>query len=78
MVIDGETVIMVSLNFTRAAQERNAEKLLVFHNPALAAAYGGQQNLAGRRAESIGGSHGSRKFRHARRLPEIGHPPAIG
>jgi phosphatidylserine/phosphatidylglycerophosphate/cardiolipin synthase-like enzyme len=39
MVIDGSTVITGSFNFTRAAQERNAENLLVIHDPALAARY---------------------------------------
>ena len=39
MVIDGSTVITGSFNFTRAAQEKNAENLLVVHDPALASRY---------------------------------------
>jgi phosphatidylserine/phosphatidylglycerophosphate/cardiolipin synthase-like enzyme len=39
MVIDGETIITGSLNFTKAAQEKNAENLLVIRDPALAAHY---------------------------------------
>jgi phosphatidylserine/phosphatidylglycerophosphate/cardiolipin synthase-like enzyme len=39
MIIDGETVITGSFNFTKAAQEKNAENLLIIHDPALAAQY---------------------------------------
>ncbi len=39
MVIDGETVITGSFNFTKAAEEHNAENLLVLHDKALAAEY---------------------------------------
>ncbi len=39
IVIDGSTVLTGSFNFTRAAQEKNAENLLVIHDPALAARY---------------------------------------
>ncbi len=39
MVIDQATVITGSFNFTKAAQEKNAENLLVIHNPILAAQY---------------------------------------
>ena len=38
-VIDGETVITESFNFTKAAQENNAENLLIIRDPALAAQY---------------------------------------
>jgi phosphatidylserine/phosphatidylglycerophosphate/cardiolipin synthase-like enzyme len=37
MVIDGETVITGSFNFTKAAQERNAENVLIVPDRALAA-----------------------------------------
>lgn len=40
MIIDGETVLTGSFNFTRAAEDRNAENLLVIHNAALADKYG--------------------------------------
>jgi phosphatidylserine/phosphatidylglycerophosphate/cardiolipin synthase-like enzyme len=36
MVIDGETVITGSFNFTKAAEENNAENLLVIHDRKLA------------------------------------------
>jgi phosphatidylserine/phosphatidylglycerophosphate/cardiolipin synthase-like enzyme len=39
MVIDGETVLTGSFNFTTAAQEKNAENLLIIRDPALAAQY---------------------------------------
>ena len=40
MVIDGGIVITGSFNFTRAAEEHNAENLLVIQSTALAAKYG--------------------------------------
>lgn len=39
MVIDGETVITGSFNFTKAAQEKNAENLLILHDQELAKRY---------------------------------------
>ena len=40
MVIDGDTVITGSFNFTKAAEERNAENLLILHaNRTLAEQY---------------------------------------
>lgn len=39
MVIDDQTVITGSFNFTKAAQERNAENLLILQDPALAQFY---------------------------------------
>ncbi len=39
MVIDGETVITGSFNFTKAAEERNAENLLIVHDRKLAEKY---------------------------------------
>jgi phosphatidylserine/phosphatidylglycerophosphate/cardiolipin synthase-like enzyme len=39
MVIDGETVITGSFNFTKAAEEHNAENLMVLRDPGLAARY---------------------------------------
>jgi phosphatidylserine/phosphatidylglycerophosphate/cardiolipin synthase-like enzyme len=39
MVIDGETVITGSFNFTRAAEENNAENLLIIHDGKLALLY---------------------------------------
>ena len=39
MIIDNEVVITGSFNFTKAAEEKNAENLLVIHNRELAARY---------------------------------------
>jgi phosphatidylserine/phosphatidylglycerophosphate/cardiolipin synthase-like enzyme len=39
MVIDGETVITGSFNFTKSSEERNAENLLVLRDGALAERY---------------------------------------
>ena len=39
MVIDGATVITGSFNFTKAAQERNAENVLIIHDRKLADRY---------------------------------------
>ena len=39
MIIDGETIITGSFNFTKAAQENNAENLLIIRDPALAVQY---------------------------------------
>lgn len=39
IVIDGDTVITGSFNFTKAAEEKNAENLLVLRSTALASAY---------------------------------------
>ncbi len=39
MIIDGETVITGSFNFTKAAEENNAENLLVIHDRKLADRY---------------------------------------
>jgi phosphatidylserine/phosphatidylglycerophosphate/cardiolipin synthase-like enzyme len=39
MVIDGATVLTGSFNFTKAAEEHNAENLLVIQDPALAEKY---------------------------------------
>jgi phosphatidylserine/phosphatidylglycerophosphate/cardiolipin synthase-like enzyme len=39
MLIDGETIIMGSFSFTKAAQEKNAENVLIIRDQALAAQY---------------------------------------
>jgi phosphatidylserine/phosphatidylglycerophosphate/cardiolipin synthase-like enzyme len=39
MIIDGETVITGSFNFTKSAEEKNAENLLVIHDKKLAERY---------------------------------------
>ena len=61
MVIDRDTVITGSFNFSRSAQERNAENLLVLRDVALAAQY--LDNWERRRAVSVP-------------FAEAGRPPA--
>jgi phosphatidylserine/phosphatidylglycerophosphate/cardiolipin synthase-like enzyme len=39
MVVDGRTVVTGSFNYTRAAEERNAENLLILESPELADYY---------------------------------------
>ena len=39
MIIDGETVITGSFNFSKAAEERNAENLLIIRDRELAGRY---------------------------------------
>ena len=39
MIIDGETVITGSFNFTKAAEDKNAENLLVIRDKPLAEKY---------------------------------------
>ena len=39
MVIDDQTIITGSFNFTKAAEEHNAENMLVIHSPELATKY---------------------------------------
>jgi phosphatidylserine/phosphatidylglycerophosphate/cardiolipin synthase-like enzyme len=39
MLIDGEIVLIGSFNFTKAAQEKNAENVLIIRDPALAVQY---------------------------------------
>lgn len=39
MIMDGEMVVMGSFNFTKSAEEGNAENLLIIHSKELAAKY---------------------------------------
>jgi phosphatidylserine/phosphatidylglycerophosphate/cardiolipin synthase-like enzyme len=39
MIIDGQTVITGSFNFTKAAEQNNAENLVLIHNSAIAEQY---------------------------------------
>jgi len=56
MVIDGGVVISGSFNFTKAAQEKNAENLLVIHDPELAARYAVNWREHAGHSEPYGGS----------------------
>ncbi len=51
MVIDAQTVITGSFNFTSSAQNRNAENVLIVQNPQLAAQY--EQNFQNRQAAAV-------------------------
>lgn len=51
MVIDGTTVITGSFNFTKSAQEKNVENLLVLRDPDLASKYAA--NWESRRQKSV-------------------------
>lgn len=50
MVIDGNTVITGSFNFTKSAEDHNAENLLIIRHPGLARSY--TQNWEAHRAHS--------------------------
>lgn len=50
MIIDGEVVITGSFNFTKAAQEKNAENMLIVRDKALATQY--TQNWDAHRSHS--------------------------
>ena len=55
MVLDGGTVITGSFNFTKAAQERNAENLLVIHDTEVAAQYAANWREHAGHSEAYGG-----------------------
>lgn len=57
MVIDGETVITGSFNFTKAAEERNAENLVVIYNAALAKQYGENWKIHAAHSQLVSGAH---------------------
>ena len=51
MIVDGETVITGSFNFTKSAEENNAENLLVIGDKALAERYTRNWEEHGRHSE---------------------------
>jgi len=53
MVIDGQTVLTGSFNYTWSAEHRNAETLLVIHNPQLAAQYTNDWNMRASRSRPL-------------------------
>ena len=55
MVIDGSVVITGSFNFTKAAEEHNAENMLVIRSPDLAAKYTANWNAHAVHSEPYGG-----------------------
>jgi phosphatidylserine/phosphatidylglycerophosphate/cardiolipin synthase-like enzyme len=56
MVIDGATVITGSFNFTRSAEEENAENLLIIHDQALAAHYAENWQKHAGHSQLVGGN----------------------
>jgi phosphatidylserine/phosphatidylglycerophosphate/cardiolipin synthase-like enzyme len=55
MVIDGDTVVTGSFNFTKAAEESNAENLLVIQDPQLAKKYAENWSVHAQHSESYAG-----------------------
>ncbi len=55
MVIDANTVVTGSFNFTKAAEERNAENVLIIRNRDLAARYIGNWNKHAKHSEPYSG-----------------------
>lgn len=60
MVIDGETVITGSFNFTKAAETKNAENVLIIHDKDLAAKYATNWNAHEAHSEAYQGRGQSR------------------
>ena len=58
MVIDGRTVITGSFNFTKAAEEHNAENLLVIQDAALAEKYAANWKAHAQHSEAYAGREG--------------------
>ena len=53
MIVDGATVITGSFNYTWSAEHRNAENLLVIHDPTLAAKYTQNWNIHAARSRPL-------------------------
>jgi phosphatidylserine/phosphatidylglycerophosphate/cardiolipin synthase-like enzyme len=63
MVIDGETVITGSFNFTKAAEEHNAENLLVIRDATLAEKYAANWQAHAEHSEAYEGRGGDAALR---------------
>ena len=55
MIIDGQVVITGSFNFTKSAEEKNAENLLVIHDKELAVRYVENWRVHEKHSEEYGG-----------------------
>jgi len=53
MIVDGATVVTGSFNYTWSAEHRNAENLLVIHDPALAVEYAQNWNIRAARSRPL-------------------------
>ncbi|HEV3342736.1 MAG TPA: phospholipase D family protein [Pirellulales bacterium] len=70
MVIDGQTVVTGSFNFTTAAEQHNAENLLVLRDPSLADRYAANWRAHLLHSEAYEGpSHGLAEETHDHRQP---------
>ena len=76
MVIDERVVITGSFNFTRAAETKNAENLLVIDDPMLAARYLENWRLHAAHSEEYQGKSQNRRRGAARRERGIGESAA--
>ena len=55
MILDGQTVITGSFNFTKSAEEGNAENLLIIHSQDLARKYTGNWHAHAKHSETYQG-----------------------
>lgn len=55
VIIDGQSVLTGSFNFSKAAEESNAENLLVIQDPKLARKYTDNWNIHRKHSESYSG-----------------------
>jgi phosphatidylserine/phosphatidylglycerophosphate/cardiolipin synthase-like enzyme len=82
MVIDGQTVITGSFNFTKAAEEGNAENLLVIRDATLAAKYTENWNVHSAHSDPYAGkTQGYSETHHAAAEPpktDAAAPPVAG
>ena len=69
MVIDGATVLTGSFNFTKAAEEHNAENLLVIRDKALAEKYAANWNTHLDHSEKYAGKEQGYSEKHKSRKP---------
>jgi len=77
MIVDGATVITGSFNYTWSAEHKNAENLLVIHDPALAGQYTQNWNLRAARSRPLAASaEGASPSVQA--APEAAAGPIIG
>ena len=78
MVIDGATVITGSFNFTKAAEESNAENLLVIRSPELAAHYAANWKAHAEHSEPYEGKEqGYSQTHRAAQTPDPVAPAAV-
>ena len=74
MVIDGQTVITGSFNFTTAAEEHNAENLLVIRSPELAAKYAANWKVHADHSDPYAGRTEGYSQTHRAEPPSLTHP----